>query len=417
MKSGVAALLISLGAVQCAHAQWSVQPSLTTNKLFGVSFTSSLKGWAIGENGTMIKTTNGGSTWETLPSPASSNLNDLKFVDSLRGWIVGDNNTILSTTDGGGSWNIEYDNQPFFAHYYGLSILTAGTASNIWAVGGRSYTGLTLITSSSGNNAWNLQNLGFANRLVGVDFLDGNTGWTAGDGGTILKTTNGGRWWNQVQSGTTIGLNGIRFRNPHFGIAVGDSGIILKTTDGGDSWKVINWGGNSLLFKVEFTDDRTAYAVGANGTILKSSDRGERWSRQAVNGNPANVLQDIFFFDKNEGWAVGHGGMILHTTNGGDVTSLTDPPDDLPPGYNLRQSYPNPFNPSSVIEYTLPNDSYVKLTIYDALGREIATLADGTERMGDHAVRWSADGLASGVYFYRLQAGSFSAMRRMVLAR
>jgi photosystem II stability/assembly factor-like uncharacterized protein len=417
MRSALLVLLICYSGVQLAFGQWSKQSSPTSNALFDVSFISPVKGWAVGQNGTMLVTTNGGSGWLSLISPTSSNLNDINFVDTLRGLIVGDNNTIFSTTDGGASWSFEDDVQPFLAHYYGVKMVAAGSALKLCAVGGRSSTGLTLISGSSGFHAWNMQNAGFTGRLVGVDFAGENTGWSAGDGGIILNTTNGGRWWNQQQSGTAAGLNGVGFRDSQFGIVVGDSGAILKTTDGGESWREIRWGANLLLFSVKFTNDSTAYAVGVNATILRTTDRGEHWTKQAVIGDSTSVLEDIFFINQDEGWAVGHGGAIFHTANGGGLTSVPNDRGSVPGEYNLRQSYPNPFNPSSIIEYTLPRESRVRLTIFDALGREIATLVDGIEHPGNHSVRWSPEGQATGVYFCRLQAGSFTAVKKMLLAK
>jgi hypothetical protein len=78
-------------------------------------------------------------------------------------------------------------------------------------------------------------------------------------------------------------------------------------------------------------------------------------------------------------------------------------------------NYPNPFNPTTTIRYDLPVDARVSLKIYDILGREIMTLVDGFVAAGYHHVELDASKLASGVYFYRLTAGSFTAVRKMLL--
>ncbi len=91
--------------------------------------------------------------------------------------------------------------------------------------------------------------------------------------------------------------------------------------------------------------------------------------------------------------------------------------DVVPASFAVKQNYPNPFNPSTSIEFSLPEWQHVSLTVFDLLGKEIATLASGPFRPGRYSVRWDATGLPSGVYFYRLTAGRYSETRRMVLIK
>lgn len=85
--------------------------------------------------------------------------------------------------------------------------------------------------------------------------------------------------------------------------------------------------------------------------------------------------------------------------------------------YELYQNYPNPFNPETTIEFTLPERGFVKLTVYDALGREVKTIVNGELPAGKHSVRFYADGLPSGVYFYRLSVNGFEQTRKMILVK
>jgi hypothetical protein len=89
----------------------------------------------------------------------------------------------------------------------------------------------------------------------------------------------------------------------------------------------------------------------------------------------------------------------------------------IPTVFGLDQNYPNPFNPSTTIRYQLPQDVRVTLKVYDLLGREVATLVDDVQGAGYRAVEWNSTGMASGVYFFRLDAGSFSAIRKMVVLK
>ena len=94
----------------------------------------------------------------------------------------------------------------------------------------------------------------------------------------------------------------------------------------------------------------------------------------------------------------------------GDLTAIVDK-------FKLSQNYPNPFNPLTEIIYTLPKGTHVKLEVYNVLGQKIATLVHGKQKAGYKTARWDAGSLASGIYFYRLQAGDFVQTRKMVLLR
>jgi hypothetical protein len=85
--------------------------------------------------------------------------------------------------------------------------------------------------------------------------------------------------------------------------------------------------------------------------------------------------------------------------------------------YALSQNYPNPFNPTTRIEFTLPEASKVKLRVYDVLGREVMVLKDELLEAGYHTVEFSGTALSSGLYFYRLEAGKFTALKKMLLVK
>ncbi|TAK59850.1 MAG: T9SS type A sorting domain-containing protein [Bacteroidetes bacterium] len=89
----------------------------------------------------------------------------------------------------------------------------------------------------------------------------------------------------------------------------------------------------------------------------------------------------------------------------------------IPKEYALSQNYPNPFNPLTVIKYSVVSNQYVSLKVYNILGEEIATLVDGIQDAGYKIHEWNANGLPSGVYFYRLQAGAFVETKKLVLLR
>ncbi|MGB2958622.1 MAG: T9SS type A sorting domain-containing protein, partial [Bacteroidota bacterium] len=88
-----------------------------------------------------------------------------------------------------------------------------------------------------------------------------------------------------------------------------------------------------------------------------------------------------------------------------------------PSAFSLAQNYPNPFNPETSISYALPVDTRVTLSVFNALGQEVANLVDGEMLAGVHSVKWNASGLASGVYFYRIAAEGFVETKRLILTK
>jgi photosystem II stability/assembly factor-like uncharacterized protein len=93
------------------------------------------------------------------------------------------------------------------------------------------------------------------------------------------------------------------------------------------------------------------------------------------------------------------------------------PPKGIPTDFVLQQNYPNPFNPGTKIEYGLPERAYVTLKVYDVLGREVATLVDKEVNAGYHQVTFDGSKLSSGLYFYRLSAGKYTATKRLMLLK
>jgi len=96
-------------------------------------------------------------------------------------------------------------------------------------------------------------------------------------------------------------------------------------------------------------------------------------------------------------------------------SAVTERGAELPQGYALAQNYPNPFNPSTEISFSLPAAQKVSLRVFNVAGQEVATLVNGRLKAGEHKLKWNAEGMPSGVYFYRLEAGSFSEVKKMTL--
>lgn len=109
-------------------------------------------------------------------------------------------------------------------------------------------------------------------------------------------------------------------------------------------------------------------------------------------------------------------GFLADTLLRGRIVSVKQQ-DALPTTYELFQNYPNPFNPVTTITYQLPATAFVTLKVFDIVGREVTTLVSEPQQPGYYSVAWNAGGIASGVYFYHIHAGSFSATRKLMLVR
>jgi hypothetical protein len=97
------------------------------------------------------------------------------------------------------------------------------------------------------------------------------------------------------------------------------------------------------------------------------------------------------------------------------IRDLTD--QGVPQSYSLSQNYPNPFNPSTIINYELPITNDVQLNIFNLMGQKVATLVSERQEVGYHSVQWDASGYASGIYYYKLKAGVFTDIKRMLLLK
>jgi Secretion system C-terminal sorting domain len=131
---------------------------------------------------------------------------------------------------------------------------------------------------------------------------------------------------------------------------------------------------------------------------------------QVISWNINSKYWYIYSSDNTTTWGNGNFDNIA-TSAGYGITTSKDY------SYKLNQNYPNPFNPTTTIEYSVPTRSYVRLTVYDAIGQEVSVLVSEEKGAGIYVLRFDAEKLTSGIYFYRLQAGTFVQTKKMVILR
>ncbi len=147
----------------------------------------------------------------------------------------------------------------------------------------------------------------------------------------------------------------------------------------------------------------------------------------AVNDSSVTVVQaraafNYFFVEEDRSFGVHNPAFTVALLKAsieavGGVTYIDYPEGEIPQDFQLSQNYPNPFNPTTKIKFSLPQSAHVKLVIYDVLGKEITKLVEGDMSAGSHEVQFNASNMASGVYIYKIDAGDFSSIKKMLLMK
>jgi hypothetical protein len=171
------------------------------------------------------------------------------------------------------------------------------------------------------------------------------------------------------------------------------------------------------------TNDIYAQRIGSSGTV--------QWTAQgvAISTAPNNQLLPTIASDGAGGaitcWYDSRTGLnhdiyaqqINVSGQLGVVTDVRPRSDAVPASFRLEQNYPNPFNPATTIAFHIPSSAFVTLRVFDALGREVATIMSGNVQAGSHSRQWNAERMAGGVYFYRLVAGDFVQTKKLVVLK
>lgn len=198
---------------------------------------------------------------------------------------------------------------------------------------------------------------------------------------------------------------------------------MFRTTDGGINWNILNLGVTKNLSQVKFVNTNIGWIVGEAGTLLFTTNSGLNWN--SINTLTDLDLYSVYFKSSTLGWICGESGLIIKTTNCGGLVEVNRNEIHIPKSFSLFQNYPNPFNPTTRIKYDVPKNSFVKLIVYDLLGREAATLVNEKQNPGTYEAKWDVTGggsnYASGIYFYTLSATdgteSFSQTKKMILLK
>ncbi len=413
------------GFIQFSNADelWIRQVSNTTKSFSHVFFTDTLNGWSAGDSGIIVHTTNGGTLWQIQNTNTENYIYDLRFLNSNTGWAIADN-------------------------YFGYP------------------DAVLLKTTNSGSNWIKLPFPDTTLLLFTICFQNEFTGWVAGYQGKILKTTDGGINWIIQQNDTSQfrynNINRIEFYNYQIGTACGGntdlSGVLWSLTNSGSQWFAHGVAGEPL-YDITYLDSNRIFSVGGDFElgliVLKSTNSGSTWDFNPVSffgpgktiafrtGTEAWIpmyfsiffsistdagqnwfemstpdsssFNDIMFTDSLHGWAAGLNGAIYRYNS--SLIGIINNRKSVSDGFEIFPNYPNPFNSSTLISFRIFKRSTVKIIIYDVLGQKRQILTDGSFQSGMYRFNFDGTGLASGIYFCKININNSTTTKKMVLIK
>jgi len=354
---------------------------------------------------------------------------------------------VFKSIDEGDNWFKINNGLPPVSNFYAIAqsgnfLIAGGDSPGIWL-------------SSNNGASWFRTNSGVdSNEYVFTFFVDGNNVYAGiGNPSAVGISTDNGNTWTKHTNGITssqlitgvtklgptlfathsaLGLyistdNGVTWTLPIAGIGAQDKNAIVTSgsnlcvaanngvwtsTDNGVTWKhnltssYITGFGN---------DGANLYAVGSLPPY-RSSDNGVSWSPVDDNGLFGSINNTIQFTTQYA--LINTFGIGVYRRNISEITAIeSNQFNGTPKLFNLEQNYPNPFNPSTTISFSIPTSEFVTLKVFDVLGNEVATLVNEYRRAGSHNIEFDASKLSSGIYFYKLQTGSFIETKKMILLR
>jgi photosystem II stability/assembly factor-like uncharacterized protein len=384
--------------------------------LNSVWFVDEMKGWAVGNSGKIFGSTDGGTSWSEASNIVSSNLNTIEFIDQDNGWIGGNNGVVLYTQNGGSVWSVSNVGNPVAIKKVKFINATTG-----WAISDS----LRIYKTLDGGATWTFLTSTFPQIKLLEDavFLNERNGFITGSYYSVIgykyflvKTTNGGVSWSFGDSFNGHEPSALSFVDSLNGFIVVDYFNIHKTTNGGATWIVGTVYDRTGITSIYMFDHQTGWATGREGTILKTIDSGSTWRKQLV--PVQDELSSIMFVNSNTGWAIGQNNTLIKTSDGG-ITSLNGKNEvvELPRTFNVMQNFPNPFNPTTTIRYSLKEAAYVKIKIFNLAGELIRVSDQGFKQTGTHQFIFDASGYSSGVYIAVVEAGNMRKSIKMMLLK
>jgi photosystem II stability/assembly factor-like uncharacterized protein len=419
MKKTLFFLIIFHFSLIIANAQWLQQNSGTTQNLYDIKFINKYTGWALGDAGLVLKTTNGGTNWINVPNPSMSKpLTEIHPVNSNIVYFVGAHSTYIKTTNGGANW-IEIRNGPYGSGMGFESVFFLNKDTG-WACGN-----MRVLRTTNGGQTFDDSAGIFWGSLHDMYFKDFNNGIICGDG-KVFKTTDGGSNWFD----TNVPTNGWAPMFMKIGIAekkyVWVAGYnragVYKSTDFAISWNETDTvhGADGIFF----LNKDTGFIGGGLNSLFKTTNGGYNWWQENTGTGGTALITSVYFANDSLGWYVSLTGKIYHTTTGGQVLQIINSNEQIADDFKLYQNFPNPFNAETTIEFDIKKTDLYKMEVFDLLGRKVDILFSKQLKQGKYQFTYNGEKLSSGLYFYKIQfvdptgrTGNFVQVKKMLMIK
>jgi photosystem II stability/assembly factor-like uncharacterized protein len=273
--------------------------------------------YLVGDAGTFMKTTNGGTEWfrNANINGISSRVNALAFINKDTGWICTDSGKIYRTVDAGATFSQQLANNP-----YTLYDISFTDKNHGWACADSGY----LYRTENGGVKWSKLWLGYDPSLYSVTFRDTDTGFVCGDKGYLYKSTDGGVTWGLRSAGTVNALRKISLKGDTIFIA-GLNGTVVASLNGGMSFSPVNSpSAGGAFYGIAYAGNGYVYTGSNAGKGYRSTNLGTSWTQLSSNTSSLNWLFAADFTEPRTGVIAGRAGTILrpHPTN--DSLRLND---------------------------------------------------------------------------------------------
>ncbi len=391
------------------NSQWYKQTIPVSKAIHGIEFIDSLKGWAVTTSASqydtayVLHTTNGGTNWVVQFKSYDHDYDAFDMVNDSIGYIIGGIVSsglplLLKTTNGGVNWvNMNISFGIVFSDIFFPSKDTGYVSSSSSFAPG-------LWRTTNGGVSWQVS-MGALHLCL--FFLNNTTGWTGTMNQILYKTTNGGfNWSNNGNFPNGNGVYSVYFLNVETGwVGLVQSPSVARTTNGGVNWIYQDTPYGGIISDLYFYNESAGWGGIGFTWIYKTVNSGTLWGYQIDSSGSYRIS----FIDSSRGWTgdmpAGNNHLSHSSNSGGTIIYLgiVSNHNNIPNNYVLYQNYPNPFNSQTKIKFALRKSSYVKLKIYDVLGREkIIWESSSMLGAGTHELNFDAQNYSSGVYFYQL---------------
>ena len=362
-----------------------------------------------------------GNTWAPVGTlPGGSNVNALAFGGPI----------LFAGTEG----TSNYPGAVYLSSNNGVSWLSTGLSGQFYAL---AVNGTDLFAGADGGHvylstnygiSWSAASAGLPGVEVTAFAVEGTSLFAGTMGGGAHVSTDNGAHWTAVNAGlANMHVNALAVSGTSL-FAGTMSGGIFRSTNNGASWDSVNVGlTNRSVF---------AFAVSPNGAGPSGASPGGASGTMVIAGTGGGVFvstnNGMNWIAANQGLghtyvlalAISGANLVAGTWGGGiwrrmvsDLVSVTEPKDIHPGEFHLAQNYPNPFNPTTELRFEIGDARFVSLKVFDVLGREVTTLVNEEMDPGQYERKLDGSQLAGGVYFCRLQAGSFAETKKLILLK